>query len=363
LTLKVFNTIQSRERSATLFYMNVFDLVRSNSLTPELQELLGIKRDELKARAMDSLLDVGGEVFYPGLEEVMADAELQSEIDLVFLLPSYQEIMGRRLGEIVGSSSEVDRIEAASIIRRMVPNAPTLEALARLLQDPSSEVALYALGSAAVHRRPEHVPLVLRQLANPMTSAEAQAALAAFGPGVEDLVGPALRSVDEPLEVRRAIPEVLARIGTQLAADMLLDELARHEESMEPSLVEALFKIRADRPEVRFRDKAVRPEVLFLIRKACEAALNPVGPEDEAKGALDLRVKRVFDLMTLMHSPEDIVNAYQNILRGTAKSVDYSLEHLDNMLDRELKGLLFPLIENLTPEERAQRLKKAMRLK
>ena len=363
LTLKIFNTIQSRERSTTLYYMNVFNLLRGNDLTPELKELLGIKRDELKARAMDSLFDVGGGAFFPGLEEAIADAEFQSEIDLVFLLPSYQEIMGRRLGEIIGSASEVDRIEAANSISRMAPDPPTLSALERLLQDPSAEVVVYALNSASVHRRPEHVPLILRQLANSMAVAEAQSALAAYGTGVEDLVGPILRATDEPLEVRRAIPEVLARVGTQLAADILVEELARRREDMEQALVDALYKIRADRPEVRFREKAVRPELLFLVKKGCDIALNPPGPAAEAKADLDIRIKRIFDLMTLMHLPKDIVNAYQNILQGTAKSADYSLEHLDNLLDRELKSLLFPLIEDLPPEERALRLKKAMRLK
>src|SRR5512136_766210 len=166
LVREVFEAIQSRERSTTLYYMNVFNLVRTNSLTPELKELLGIKRDELKARAIDSLLDVGGGVFYPGLEEAITDTAFQKEIDLIFLLPSYQKIMDERLGAIAASESEVDRIEAAASIARMAPSPPTLEALARLLQDPSSEVVLYALNSAAVHRRPEHLPLVVRALGN-----------------------------------------------------------------------------------------------------------------------------------------------------------------------------------------------------
>jgi AAA family ATP:ADP antiporter len=363
LTLKIFNTIQSRERSTTLYYMNLFNLVRGHNLTPELKELLGIKRDELKARAMDSLFDVGGGAFFPGLEEAIADAEFQNEIDLIFLLPSYQEIMEKRLGEIVGSTAEVDRIEAASSISRMAPNEAMLQALARLLQDPSSEVVLYALNSASVHRRPEHVPLILRLLASPMTCAEAQATLAAYGPGVEDLVAPALRGDAEPLEIRRAVPEALARIGTQRAADILVEELSRRRDDVEPSLVDALYKIRAERPEVRFREKTVRPELFFLIRKACDVALAPPGPDDEARAALTMRIKRVFDLMTLLYPREDVVNAYQNILQGTARTVDYSLEHLDNFLDRELRGLLLPLVEELPPEERAQRLRKAMRLK
>jgi len=362
LTFKIFNTIQSRERSTTLYYMNIFNLVRHRNLAPELKELLGIKRDEIKARAMDALFDVGGGGFFPGLKETIADAEFQNEIDLVFLLPSYQEIMGKRLGEIVGSASEVDRIEAANSISRMVPTEATLAALGQLLQDPSSEVVLYALSSAALHRRPEHVPVIVRLLANPMARDEAQRTLAAYGPGVEDLLT-VLREETEPLDVRRAVPEVLARIGTQRAADILLETLALRRDDLEPAVIEALYKLRADRPGVRFRERAVRPELLFLARKACDAALDPSGAGDEARAALNIRIKRVFDLMTLLYPREDVVNAYQNLIQGTARSADYSLESLDILLDRELKGLLWPLIEDLPAEERDQRLRRAMRLK
>ena len=363
LVREVFEAIQSRERSTTLYYMNVFNLVRTNSLTPELKELLGIKRDELKARAMDSLLDVGGGVFYPGLEEAITDTEFQKEIDLIYLLPSYQKIMDERLGSIAASASELDRIEAANSIRRMVPSPSTLDALSRLLQDPSPEVALYALNSAAVHRRPEHVPLILRLLANPMTTAEARAALAAYGPGIESLLGSALGSAVEPLEVRRAIPEILARIGSQKAADILVEALARRNDDLEPALVDALYKIRTDRRQVRFRERDLRPELRVLIRKACDVVLDPSGSPGALKAQLDIRIKRVFDLLTLMYPREDVVNDYQNILQGTPRSVDYALEHLDNLLDREDKELLSPLIEDLPAGERALRLRKALKLK
>ncbi len=363
LVREVFEAIQSRERSTTLYYMNVFNLVRTNSLTPELKELLGIKRDELKARAMDALLDVGGGVFYPGLEEAITDTAFQKEIDLIYLLPSYQKIMDERLGTIAASASELDRIEAANSICRMVPSPAALDALGRLLQDPSSEVALYALNSAAVHRRPEHVPLILRLLANPMTVPEAQAALAAHGPGIESLLASALGSDDEPLEVRRAIPEVLARIGTPKAADILVGELTRRDDAMEQSLVDALYKIRTAHPQIRFREKDLRPELHVLIRRACDVVLDPPGSPDALKAQLDIRIKRVFDLLTLMYPREDVVNDYQNILQGTPKLVDYALEHLDNMLDREDKELLLSLFEDLPAEERALRLRKALKLK
>ena len=363
LVREVFEAIQSRERSTTLYYMNLFNLVRSNALTPELKELLGIKRDEIKARAMDALFDVAGEAFFPGVDQAITDTEFQKEIDLIFLLPSYQKIMDERLGGIVASPSEVDRIEAANSICRMAPSPSTVEALTRLLQDPSPEVVLYALNSASVHQRREHLPLIVRQLANPPTAAEAQAALAAYGPDVLGFVAPILRSAGEAPEIRRAIPDVLARIGTQKAADILVAELARRRDDMEQPLVDALYKLRAARPEVRFRVKDVRPELLHLIVRACDLVTDPPAGPDAAKAQLDIRIRRVFDLLTLLYPREEIVNDYQNILQGTAKSVDYSLEHLDNLLDRDVKELLFPLIEDLPAGERCLRLKKALRLK
>ncbi len=362
-TRKVFDTIRSREIGSAVYLMNVFDLVSRSELTPDLKELLGIKRDEIKARGLDSLLDVGGAGLFPGIGDVLDDPEVRREIDLIFLLPEYQEIMARRLGELAVSPSLADRIEAAKLIGRMLPGPPVLEALGRLIGDPFSEVVLYALESAAVHRRPEHVPLILAQLGSPMTRAEAQAALAAYGPGAVDVLAPAMRDAALPPEVRRAVPEVLARVGTQRAADLLLAELARRDESMEQALVDALCKLRAERPDVRFRARDVRPELVHLVRACGGLALAGDADGAVSEGALSLRLKRVFDLLTLLHPAEDVVRIYQNIQRGTARSTDYALEHLDTMLDRELKALLLPLIEELTPGERADRLRRALRLK
>jgi AAA family ATP:ADP antiporter len=371
-TRRVFDTIQSREKSSTLYVMNMFDIIRKDSLTPELKEILGFKQDELRARSMDSLLDVGGEVFFQGFEDTLADKGFETQVSEVFALPAYQDLMRKRLAEIVGSASEVERMEAAKLIGMMTPTPWVREALAGLLRDPSAEVVTYALSSAAVHLEAEHVPLILCHLANPMTTQVAQEALAAYGPGIEDLLSPALRDDGSSPQIRRAIPEVLARIGTQKSADILLAELARRREDVEQELIAALYMIRSTRPGVLFPDKSVRQELLFLIGKAYDAFLRESGaaaaeraaaPGGEAQAEKDGRIRRVFDLLTLSHPHEDIVKAYQNILQGNRKSTDFSLGLLDDLLDRELKALIFPLVEDLPPEERIQRMKKALRLK
>lgn len=176
-----------------------------------------------------------------------------------------------------------------------------------------------------------------------------------------------LQDPRELLDVRKAVPEVLTRFGNQKAADILVAELCLRDQELEEELVQALREIRLEFPDVQFREKKISDVILSLIRTNYAALLSvPGGPAGEGggydlpqgKAAVDLRTKRIFDLLTLVHPPDDIIKAYQNILQGTKKSVDSSLELLDNILDRTTKTYLFPLIEDLPAEERAHRLKK-----
>ena len=76
------------------------------------------------------------------------------------------------------------------------------------------------------------------------------------------------------------------------------------------------------------------------------------------EGGSGFLTRQIFDLLTLIYPSEDIIRAYQNIQQGTQKSFDSSLELLDNVLDRDLKLFLFPIIEDLPPEYKARRLRR-----
>ena len=178
-----------------------------------------------------------------------------------------------------------------------------------------------------------------------------------------DLVAPALR--DATLSPRLAGPSPRSWPGSAPSAPPTSSwgSWPAAGTSWSKPLVDALSKVRAERPEVRFRKKDVRPEVLHLLRRCCDLVLEPSGAGESAEAALSLRLKRAFDLLTLLHPADDVVRAYQNLRQGTPKAIDYALEHLDNLLDRELKALLFPLIEDLPAAERAARLRRTLRLK
>jgi AAA family ATP:ADP antiporter len=358
----VFDTIQSRERSSILYAMNVFDLVRKDKMTPELRELLSEKSGELLARSMDSLLDAGGEAPFAGVDDALSDEELGAEIGEVFGLSSYRQVMAQHLEKVAGEGrgSEVERMEAAKVLGMMRPDPGVVRMLGRLLGDGSPEVVNYALDSAARLGQKEHVPLIIRQLADPRTRGTAIDALAAFGGRILGVLAKRLEDGKEDPAVRRAIPGILAQMEGQKAADVLVTELLKGDGAAEPEIIESLYRIRSERPKVAFREKCIVPAVLAQVRSAYRTLLE-AGPSQASGGRLAFRIKWIFDLLSLIYPPDDIVKAYQNICRGTPKSIDYSLELLDNLISNELKEFLFPLVENLPPDERVRRCGKLLR--
>jgi hypothetical protein len=50
-----------------------------------------------------------------------------------------------------------------------------------------------------------------------------------------------------------------------------------------------------------------------------------------------------------------MVKAYQNLKTGTKDSVAYALELLDNVLEKDIREAIFPVIEDVPIEERARR--------
>jgi len=357
----VFDTLQSRERSSELYVMNLYDLIRKDRMTPELKEMLAGMSGEARARSMDSLLDVGGETFFPGMEDALADKELGTEISEVFDLDSYRKVMGDHIEKLTvgGSESEVERMEAAKILGMMKPDSGVVAPLRRLLEDRSSEVLNYALASAARLRRKEHIPLIIRQLGNPQTSRVARDALVVYGEAILGTLRRCLENPREPIEVRRAIPEVLAILATQRAADALIAALEDGPEATAKEVIEALYRIRSENPGLLFKEKKVLPSVLRLVRRNLRR-LAEGGPA-AAEGFPAMERKHVFDLLTLIYPSEDIVKAYQNICQGTRKAIDYSLELLDNVVRKDLMECLAPLIEDLPPEERARRCRKLVK--
>ncbi len=369
----VFDTLQSQDRSSTLYAMNLYDLARRGGVSPGVKSVLESRTGEVRARSMGALLDAGAESLSAGAEEILAAKDFDDEIREIMALDTYRKVVGDHIDKVLEDSRkrEVDRMEAAKVLGLMDPTPATVRDLARLLQDSSAEVLYYALESAGRLARAEFVPLILRHLGNPSVGQVASDALAAYGARIVPALRTALLDPASDPAVRRSLPAVLGRLGDQAAADALIASLETGPSELEAESIAAAYRLKSENPGIVFPAAPVRTLVLRQIHKAYHAFLESEADSEGAEetpypcaktpGHIPASLRTVFDLLTLTHPAEEIVKAYQNLCQGTRRTVDYSLELLDNLLDPELKEYLFAVVEDRPAEEKARRLRRLMR--
>lgn len=369
-TKLVFDTLDSRARSSVLYAMNLVDLIGKDKLTPELREIIAARSAEIEAGSMDALLGLDGTALLPDAADALDEHELSVQVREIMNLDVYQTLMEKRVAETAGETgteAETSQMEIAKALGMMRPDAPLVRELPRLLRHDSPEVARYALDSAGRLRLREFIPSIVPHLGRPATSAAAAEALAAYGETIAGALVDYLRDPEETSRVRQAIPGVLAGTGSPKVARLLLGVLGKAGDDLEGNIIQALSRIRADHPRIEFDEKKVREHVFQEARAAAgaiidvadvQAGRSRTSSETELEAVLTRHLKRLFELLSLVYSREDVVRAYQNFREGSKRSTDYALELLEQVLPRDIREAVLPLLEDLPVEEKARRFRR-----
>lgn len=373
MTKLVFDTLQSKDRSSVLYAMNLFDLIKREKMSPELSSIIAHKSDQIQACAMDSLLELDGELLLPKDDDTLYQEDLSTQIQEIMSQDVYQQVLKEQLDKIVdekGEEGEVSRMEAAKVLGMMESSSPVASELNKLLKDKSPDVLRYAIESAGRLKRREFVPHLIAHLSTPRVESISSKALVAYGNKITGILKDYLSDPDVNLQTRRAIPDILEQVGTQRAADLLASELKKKENEVETEIIEALYKMRTRHPQIQFPQKPVFEKTIQIIKR-CYFVLLEMHDlmTDQRKDNLvsDMEknlarsLKHIFELLSLVYAPDDIIKAYQNICTGTKKSIDYSIELLDNILQREVKEVLIPLIDDISFEDRVRKCKKMIK--
>jgi AAA family ATP:ADP antiporter len=372
-TKLVFDTLESRQRSSVLYAMNLMDLIKKDQLSPELKKIITAKSSEVRAGSFDALLDVSGEALVPEWEDVIEEQDMDAQVREILSLDVYQELMRERVEKIAEArdgDAVVSQMEIAKALGMMTSDSPLVQNLGRLLRHDSPEVVRYALESAGRQKKREFVPLVVPHLGRPATQQAAGQALLEYGDKIAGTLKDYLADPKEDIKLRKAIPDILARMGTQRATDLLVRELKKRDSDVQGEVIEALTKIRSRSPFLQFSEKDVSSEVFAAVKKACILVLELFNAQKENKKAvlageleniLARTLKQIFELVSLVYSHEDVMRAYQNYREGTKRSVDYALELLENMLKKDIKEALLPLLEDRPLDEKAQTCRKILK--
>ena len=372
-TKLVFDTLSSKNRSSVLYAMHLFDLLKEDKLSPELKKAISYKSDEVRMSSLGYLFEDGETTLFPEMEVSISDIALVREIKETMSLDVYQQVMNKYIDKILmskGKNAEIAKMEVAKAIGLMDTDSPLARKLEVLLQDESPEVIRYAIESAGKLKKREYVPLIIRQLVKPHNKEVASNVLVEYGVKIIGTLKDYLEDSEEDIRLRKSIPAILARMNTQEAANILASELDKKIKDAEPEIIEAMYKMKSHNPQLQFHREIIVTKIIHKIKECYSILVEMDDLVEDAKKTdvvkknennLALLLKHIFELLAVIYPLEDVNKAYQNICVGTEKAIDYSIELLDNMLNKEIKTFLIPLIDNITLDDRIKKCKKLLK--
>ncbi len=292
-----------------------------------------------------------GMIRYGGLDGVLSAAEalkaLIGDAD-----PSMREHAARVLGEIG--------------VRNFYQ--PVLE----LMADPMLRVQQAAIEAAGRLRSVELAPALVYRLARAETASFAVAALAEYGDGVVPLLDRVLKNQVEDLAVRRNVPRVLSAVRSPAAMQLLLEHLDEPDERLRASVAQAIRRA-ARRNRTLSVDKGRLAKTIYqelglayraLAQAETLALVATPGPDIARHGPEAVRAllhsallekveaveARAFALLAEVYPEAGIEFVYAGIRDASRRDATRlranAVELLDNVLDRELKRRLLPLLED-----------------
>jgi AAA family ATP:ADP antiporter len=371
-TKMVFDAVESKNRSSILYAMHLFDLLEQDKLTPAIRKIISHKMDEVKVSSLSELFDAKETTWFPDIDDDVELEGLITDIREIMSLDSYQQLMKIYSEKVMEESTktEIDRMELAKAIGMMDPNDALVENLEALINDRSPEVSRYAIASAAKLRKKENIPAIINKLSNPLTREDATSALKIFGLAAMSTLKEYLVDSRRDVDLRKAVVALLARMGTQLAADVLFGELRGKSDELDTEIIDALDRIRAEKADIRIQERVAKRKAFDVIKKYCQIFIDlqevKPGKEDEKvrndlQKNLDELFMNIFKLLGLYYPQEDIIKAFQNLKTGTKDSIAYAIELLDITLKKDMKDIILPLIEDLRPSDRLRKFQKILK--
>jgi AAA family ATP:ADP antiporter len=272
----------------------------------------------------------------------------------------------RPAGTLITEEWIADRAKSADPRRRAlaaialsVRGDTEIATLQQLIDDAEPSVARYALRTAGALGNREYLFSIIHRLDNARLRGAAIRSLTAFGAGITGTLADVLNDERTPIRIRRQIPRVLGKIADQRSAAVLLPAAAHPDLTIRTAALRGLNRLRETAPQLNFDNGLITSQLSSEARTYYElsAALAPFREllagdrpalrllartiEDRLKNT----ISRLFRLLGLRYPPKDVYYAYLAVSKPTRYDSSTALEFLDNILDRDLKRVLLPLLD------------------
>lgn len=269
---------------------------------------------------------------------------------------------GRRLAQLVESRSVEERVMAARVLGECSPDMD-LEPLRKLMTDPDARVRRQSMRAAGRLEAPQLWGKVIAALSDPATKSAAASALAAGGDSALSHVG---KTLAEPGTSRDQILQLITvceRIGGEKAIGSLVGFVGSDDPRVRSAALRALSRCgyRAAEDDGHDLSTAIRTEVSQVAwLSAASGAVAEIDGSELLEAALAEEVsagrRRVLSLLSFQGDAAALRRAAGSLEHGSADRVAYALEIIDIETPRPLRSAVLPVMDDVSPNERLERL-------
>ncbi len=269
---------------------------------------------------------------------------------------------GRTLARLIAAESVEERAMAARVLGECNPDT-SLEPLAKLMTDPEAHVRRQALRAAGRVKAPQLWGKVIAAFTDRETRSAAISAMAAGGESALSEVG---KTLSDPGVSRDQIIQLITvceRIGGEKAIESLVPFVGSDDAQVRSGALRALSRCGYRAPEHGGHDlsASIRTEVAQVAwLSAASGAVSEVDGSELLAAALAAEVSasrgRVLSLLSLHGDASALGRAAINLDHGSGDRVAYALEIIDIETPRPLRSVVLPVMDDLAPDERLERL-------
>ncbi|MFQ5824395.1 MAG: Npt1/Npt2 family nucleotide transporter [bacterium] len=390
--------LASRNERQVVYSLQLLESVEGVDLVPPIRPLLQHSSAEVRLRSLQLLGKCSESELFPEVKELLHDSEEDVRREAVryyikFSTESASEMLIKWLqdedsglrGSALYCTAEQPEVAAQLLTQDLINSflsrnqedrAQVAEALgilkrteyhhllAELIEDRDPSVRMRAITSAGRIRAKEFIPLLIRHMGDRIDRSVAREALAAYRDDIVGTLSDYLNDASVPIFVRREIPKVLSLIGSQTSVEVLLDSLPQSDEILKFQIIKSLSKLRTRYPDLHFDqrvDEALIQEIrkYYLLLAMLHSADGDKARLDRGTNLLqralcerlDDHLERIFRLLGLRYPPRDIYNAYTATISTNKAIRSSAVEFLDNLLSKNFKHLLIPLVEEMPVEQ------------
>ncbi len=300
--------------------------------------------------------------------------EIVSEYDLKLDKEHQKEIVGnareyykdvdsmKRIDQLLHSAVPEERIKGAKYLRKL-PDGPDTTMLVALLRDFEPRVKIEAIKLVEEFKKVELAPALVDLLSTDLYVNHTYHALISLGEEALDALDLYFYKTGVRVQTQVRIVRIFGKIGGEKAIQCLLTKLGYH---IREVLLESIRSLRlcnyrsAETDLIRLNQvlENVIETTAWNITASASIVEEEVGTDlkeaiqEELASNFDL----IFEVLSLSYEPQSIFQIRENLESGTTEGVNFALELLDLVVAEELKPRLFPLLDDISTDEKIKLL-------